>query len=53
MTGSIRIDSDIPFQMRDGVTLRAENSEDGFPIPVGLSIILRLRELLPKTVKSP
>jgi len=37
----------------DGVTLRAENSEDGFPISVGLSIILRLRELLPETVRNP
>ncbi|MGD8227734.1 MAG: DUF4392 domain-containing protein [Desulfobacteraceae bacterium] len=37
----------------DGVTLRAENSEDGFPISVGLSIILRLRELLPETLKAP
>jgi hypothetical protein len=37
----------------DGVTLRPENSEDGFPISVGLSIILRLRELLPKTVRNP
>ncbi len=37
----------------DGVTLRGENSEDGFPISVGLSIILRLQELLPETVKSP
>ena len=31
----------------DGVTLQPENSEDGFPIPVGLSIILKLRDLLP------
>jgi len=30
----------------DGITLRAENSEDGFPISVGVSIIDRLRELL-------
>jgi hypothetical protein len=37
----------------DGVTLRAENSEDGFPISVGLSIILRLRELLPTTMRNP
>ncbi len=36
----------------DGVTLRAENSEDGFPISVGLSIILRLRELLPESMKG-
>ena len=37
----------------DGVTLRGENSEDGFPISVGLSIVLRLQELLPETLKSP
>ena len=30
----------------DGITLRAENSEDGFPISVGLSIIHRLRKLV-------
>jgi hypothetical protein len=36
----------------DGVTLRAENSEDGFPISVGISIILRLRELLPETIRG-
>lgn len=37
----------------DGVTLRAESSEDGFPISVGLSIILRLRELLSENVRNP
>ena len=37
----------------DGVTLRPGNSEDGFPISVGLSIILRLRELLPETMRNP
>ncbi|MGD8982970.1 MAG: DUF4392 domain-containing protein [Desulfobacteraceae bacterium] len=37
----------------DGVTLRAENSEDGFPLSVGLSIILRLRELLPENMRNP
>lgn len=36
----------------DGVTLRAENSEDGFPISVGLSIILKLRQLLPELIKE-
>jgi len=30
----------------DGITLRAENSEDGFPLSVGLSIIHRLRKLV-------
>jgi hypothetical protein len=36
----------------DGVTLRPENSEDGFPIPVGLSIISKLRDLLPETERE-
>ncbi len=36
----------------DGLTLRAENSEDGFPISVGLSIISRLRQLLPENLKK-
>jgi hypothetical protein len=36
----------------DGVTRRAENSEDGFPISVGLTIIQRLRRLLPKTMRN-
>jgi len=36
----------------DGVTLRAENTEDGFPIMIGLSIIGRLRELLPQTMRK-
>ena len=36
----------------DGVTLRPENTEDGFPISVGLSIILKLRELLPETERE-
>jgi hypothetical protein len=36
----------------DGVTLRAEHSEDGFPISVGLSIILRLRKLLSQAMRE-
>ena len=30
----------------DGVTGRAEHSEDGFPLAVGLAIISQLREVL-------
>jgi hypothetical protein len=37
----------------DGVTRRAENSEDGFPLSVGLSIILRLRGFLSETIFLP